>query len=555
MSAGGSFLPEPYSVPSLRRPDDETYALRTVAPPEPVGVEPPGYEIPETPEAGWDMTASGRRAWVSRGVLLCILTIQAVLSLRLSNTAFQDEALYLTAGHAELAHLLHGTPLPKDYAAYFSGSPQLYPVLAALVDGRFGLSGARLLSLVLMLGTTGLLYTITRRLFSERAALAAAGMFAVTQSTIVMGHFATYDAMALFLLALATWIVVRTDRLPAVAVLLATPVAVLAVGVKYASALYLPTIAGLALLTAWPRRGPGSAILRVVLLALSTGALLAAGAHVTDLLAGVRQTTTDRVHGSDSGPYLLEQSAKWGGLMFLTAVGGALSYVWRSRLNESPLARRLGNPGRTRRLLLGLLLCGTALLAPAYQIHLATVVSLFKHIGFGLFFAAPMAGVGVTRLIGAHFRHPQLGIMLWTTALCLGIQQADLRFGLWPDSTRMIRTISPRVDSQGRYLSSTPEVPAYYLRGRTSHRQWQSVFGMEYKDGKGGYHAGDDAYRTAVRDGAFDLIVLDGLTNPRVDDIVAAAVEGNAHYRLLAELPFRNSAGTGRYRIWVRVPG
>ncbi|MBC3844316.1 hypothetical protein GXW82_41645 [Streptacidiphilus sp. 4-A2] len=49
---------------------------------------------------------------------------------------------------------------------------------------------------------------------------------------------------------------------------------------------------------------------------------------------------------------------------------------------------------------MGVLLSGTALLAPLYQVHLATETSLQKHVGFGLFFAAPMAGVGVTRLMG-----------------------------------------------------------------------------------------------------------------------------------------------------------
>ena len=48
--------------------------------------------------------------------------------------AFEDEALYLTAGHQELAHLLFGVPLPSDYASYFSGSPVLYPILGALAD-------------------------------------------------------------------------------------------------------------------------------------------------------------------------------------------------------------------------------------------------------------------------------------------------------------------------------------------------------------------------------------------------------------------------------------
>ncbi len=60
---------------------------------------------------------------ISRLVLLAILCLQAVLSLRMHNTAFEDESLYLYAGHMELEHLLHGSPLHGGYASYFSGSP------------------------------------------------------------------------------------------------------------------------------------------------------------------------------------------------------------------------------------------------------------------------------------------------------------------------------------------------------------------------------------------------------------------------------------------------
>jgi hypothetical protein len=547
---------QPYSAgipeqPQVGDDDQPTYALRTVQYQQ-VPQDGPAYHIPETPEAGWEMEASRRRAWVSRAVLLCILAVQAALSLRLSNTAFQDEALYLAAGHSELANLLHGTPLPRDYAAYFSGSPQLYPVLAAIVDSKSGLAGARTLSLFFMLCSTGLLYSFSRRLFNERAALAGAALFAVVQSTVIMGYFATYDACAVFLLALTTWIVVRTSRAPVISVLLAAPVAVLAVGVKYASALYLPTIVVLALLTGWPYKGR-KAFLRMILLAAGIGGLLVVGMYTTNLMDGVRQTTTNRAHGTDSTEFLLTQSAKWGGLMFLAAVSGAVSYVRRSRMNESPQALRLGAPGWRWRALLGVVLCGTALLAPAYQVHLGTVVSLFKHVGFGLLFAAPMAGVGVTRLVGAHFRYPQLGIMLWTAVLCLGIQQADWRFDVWPNSSKMISAVESHVNSKGTYLASTPEVPVYYLREKSTHKQWNSLFGMEYKDKKGKHYSGDQAYKEAVKDGDFDLIVLDGLTNPRVDDIVAAAVKGNPHYRLLAEIPFRNANGTSEYRIWLKT--
>src|ERR1700761_7927420 len=55
--------------------------------------------------------------------LLIVLAIQAALTLRLTwaDTAFQDEALYLWAGHLEWAHVLHGTPLPQ-FPSFFSGS-------------------------------------------------------------------------------------------------------------------------------------------------------------------------------------------------------------------------------------------------------------------------------------------------------------------------------------------------------------------------------------------------------------------------------------------------
>ncbi len=127
---------------------------------------------------------------MSRAALLAILAVQAVLSLRMHNTAFEDEALYLSAGHQELAHLLYGVPLPNDYASFFSGSPVLYPLLGALADTWGGLAAARHVSLLTMLTATGLLYSLTRRLFNERIGLCAALIFSVTESAIFLGNFA-----------------------------------------------------------------------------------------------------------------------------------------------------------------------------------------------------------------------------------------------------------------------------------------------------------------------------------------------------------------------------
>ncbi|WP_326723282.1 glycosyltransferase family 39 protein [Streptomyces sp. NBC_00243] len=510
----------------------------------------PAYRVPTVPEAAWSMAGCRRRTWVSRAILLSILVFQAALSLRLENTAFQDEAVYLSSGHVQIAHLLYGTPVPTDYASYFSGSPVLYPVVAALVDARFGLAGARLLSLFFMLGANTLLYAMTRRLFSERPALAAAALFAVIPSTIVLGHFATYDSAAIFLLALAAWIIVRTDRAPLVAVLLAAPVAVLAVGTKYAAGLYLPTLVVLAALVAWPHRGRWS-IVRAVLLVIGVAVPILAGLHYSDVLDGVRATTTAREHGTDGTRELLWKTAVWSGLMFLTACGGAIAYARRGRMNESPWAARLGVPGGVWRALLGLLLCGTALLAPAYQIHLGTSVALYKHLGFGLLFAAPMAGVGLTRLVGAHFRFPQIACVLWVAMLCTGVTKSAEWFTSWPEASRLNMALRQYVTpGAGRYLAETPNVPVYYLRDITDQTHWTSLYYIGYRDAHGTVHHGEDGYRRALADGWFDLVVLDGVATPQMDPVITAAVRSSGKYRLMATVPFGEDHG--RYRIWVK---
>src|ERR1700753_3249674 len=184
-------------------------------PTEPARPAPPASAAFPGPAPSASGPAAGSLInWSSGWPLVPILILQAALSARVIrfDTAFQDEALYLWAGHLEWASLLHGGALPQ-FPAFFSGAPVIYPPLAALVDSVGGLNGARLLSLAFMLGATALLYAPTGRLFGKWAAFFAAILFAVISPTLHLGSFATYDAMALFLVALASWLVVRAgDR-------------------------------------------------------------------------------------------------------------------------------------------------------------------------------------------------------------------------------------------------------------------------------------------------------------------------------------------------------
>jgi hypothetical protein len=517
-------------------------------------VAPPQVAEPDAPEQLY--TPSQRRKWISRGVLLGILLMQAVLSLRLRNTAFEDEAQYLYAGRLEIAHLFHGAPLPINFASYFSGAPVLYPVLGAAANDVGGLAAARAVSLLEMLGTTALLFAISRRLFNERVAICASLLFSVTASITFLGNFATFDASCLFLLALSSWIMVRTAASRWPLFLLAAPVAALAVATKYAGLLFVPTIAVLPVLTAWPyhrrRVFAYPFIFGLAVAALLYGALRLGG-H--SYIAALQQTTTSRAQGDTPVQQIGWEFIKWGGLQFGVAVLGAIAYAWRPRTDLDEQIAPAGS--RLRRILLGLVLVGTALLAPAYQAHIHTDVSFHKHIGFGLFFAAPMAGVGLARIMGDHFRRPQLGIAVWGVALFLGMTQASVLFNGWGNSTSLIKVLARQLKPGARYLVEVPEVPVYYLEGRPGAQatEFYSTFVIYYVDPKGQTLTGDAGFEAAITNDYFQVVAYEGNVTPGVDNILASELAKNPDYRLAAEVPDNTPDHIGKYYVWVKKAG
>ncbi|WP_327431012.1 hypothetical protein [Streptomyces sp. NBC_01236] len=487
----------PYSAPQAPadEPDSDYYVPHyTVLDPEP---EPePGYVLPEVPVSAWSVDNS-RSAWISRGVLVLILLVQAGLSFRLDGSAFPQEAKFL---------LSDGT---------FTGP---------LAD--LGLTGVRTLSLAWALGATALLFGATRLLFNARAGLAAAAMYSVLQSTAFTGRYASLHSLSLFLLAAALWLLARTRQSSPAAVLVATPFAALAPFAAYSAALYLPSLTVLAVLTAYRFRGAG-AFVRGAFFAAATGVLCFVGVQLNGTPGGWN------VHDTDSATSLLKESAEWGGVVLLVAVIGAVGFARRARMGEMPWAEGSA-PGTVRRSALGLTMCATALLAPLYQAYLGNGSSLHIHVGFGLLFAVPMAGLGISRMMGAHFRYPQIGIMLYVAALVVGMAQTQELYRP-PDSAAMIGALREVADGKGSYLTDEPEISAYYLRAKTDPGQW-------HRAGRGA------ALTSAVKKGSYDAIVLRAASVPD-------ALRGNAHYRLLAVLrPADKDSAGGRapFRIWVK---
>ena len=484
-------------------------------------------------------------------MLALIMVVQAALTLRMHNTAFEDEALYLYVGHLEIAHWLHGTALQGDYPSYFSGAPVLYPVLGALFDSIGGLTGARALSLAEMLAATGLLYTMSRRLFNERVALCAAVTFAVAEPTLFLGNLATYDATALCLLAVAAWLVVRTAAFRWPAYLLAAPVAVLAVAAKYASLLFVPSIIVLAGLAVVPKAGR-RALIAPVALGVATAGLLAGTLYLAgpDYLTGIKFTTLNRFQGNSSVSSLLWDCVQWIGVPFALAVIGAVAYAWRP-FTEPGEEVAPGGSG-LRRALLGAVMAGSLLLAPAEQIRIHTFVSLQKHVGFGLLLAAPIIGVGLARIVGDHFRRAQIGIAVWGAALALGMTQANNLFDAWPDSAVFVTDMAKYLRPGAHYLVEVDEVPIYYLRSHADAQpsQFTSTYYIGYVGKQGAFLTGNAGYVAAIKAGYFQVIAYNYQTTPAVDDVIAHTLVTDPDYALAAVIP--NGNDTVRQYIWVK---
>ena len=513
----------------------------------PVPDSPSGQPAP--PAGPAPSPALARRRLAIPLPLVVILTVQAVLSARLlhANTAFGDEALYLFAGHLEWAHWLHGARIPA-FTTWFSGSPVIYPPIGAVADSIGGLAGARLLSLGFMLGATGLLWGTATRLFGRRAAFFAAALFAVLGPTLHLGAFATYDPMALFLMALAAWCACGgRDRETAVGWILAAAAAlVLANATKYASAIFDPVIVALAVLSAYPRPGGkaarGRGALLVACLVCGLAALFRLGGSW--YLIGIGQTTTLRASGASPAALVLADSWDWTGVVLAAGLAGVVLAAVTSR-------------SRAHVALVGAL-AAAGLLAPLEQARIHTTVSLNKHVDFGAWLGAIAAGYAAARL--ADWLRPRPARLLATLCLgaaivpaaAVGIGQARSMTG-WPGAARLVSFLRPRTDHGGRFLAETDSVPEYYLP-RTSWRQWSNTASITLANGRSQNDGNAPArYARAIKHHYFSLVILNFAETPAMDLAIERDLTASPDYQLLGPVHWGGRAG-GSYVVWQYRP-
>jgi Dolichyl-phosphate-mannose-protein mannosyltransferase len=492
--------------------------------------------------------------------LLAVLVVQAILSIRLmrADTAFEDEATYLWAGHLEWAHWLHGTPIPA-FSTYFSGAPVIYPPLGALADSIGGLVGARILSLAFMLGATSLLWACTSRLFGHRAAFFAAALFAVIAPTLHLGSFATYDAMALFLIALASWFVIRAGELRDATgwMVLAASALALANAAEYASALIDPVVVLLAFFTAFPKPGAKLAAARGATLAVAVAVLLTAGLLIGGghYVTGVQETTLKRVPATSSVATVFSDAWSWIGVVVVIAVCGVIIGLF---------SREIG----ARKWLLGLL-AAAALLAPLEHAHLHITASLNKHVDLGVWFAAIAAGYAVDRFVAVapagRTRDVTCGacVIALVFPIALGARQSWQFATAWPNASAFTTVLRPLVDhGDGRLLVEDPSIAEYYLPAGSQWKRWSSTRNIVMLSGAstggptraagvtGAGNAG--VFAEYITHDYFSVVALNYADTTALDMAITTDLDHNKRYHTVGVVNYGPSPGT--YVIWIYRP-
>lgn len=509
---------------------------------EPGVLPTPGIQMPAS------ATAPGRYGLLrSRWLLPAILVAQVALSARLvwSNSAFQDEALYIWAGRLELAHWAHGAYMPP-VDTYFSGAPVLYPPLAALADSAGGLAGARFLSLAFMLAATVLLYATAKRLFGRGTAVASAVLFATFGMADQLGAFATYDAMALSLLALAAWLTVRAaGRLSEPLLILAACGLALADATKYASTLWNPVVLALAVMTAseevWLRK-----LWRGARLAAYTGLIVAAALYAggRGYVHGIMFTTIQRQIVTGTAPLKIIDIA-WGWLallLLLGLLGVLLTWLDNGRMTALPLV-----------------MFAAALLAPIEQAHISDITSLHKHVVFGAWFLCTVAGYAVNRIsqLDGQLSHGiVIGVVLIVMFAATGFSQAAAVTRDWPSVSRVMPALANAIaDARCPCLIFQVSPARYYLPANDLARQVTGPYSFTYRDSQTwtGF-SGHRAMAAAIRNGYFGVVEIDATRSAATYRFLVSTLRHSRLYRLTYSQPWSLHPNAPT-QVWERIAG
>ncbi len=478
--------------------------------------------------------------------LMLILAIQAGLSLSLvwCNTAFGDEADYLWGGHLEISHWLHGTSVPQTLTSVYSGSPIIYPPLGAMADALGGLAAARILSLIFLLGATAALYSMGFRLFGQRAAVCASILWAISESVIRLGAYATYDAMSVTFTVFAGWLLVQASFRHHKGELIAAAAATLALSdaTAYSGVSIVPVVLAFAFLIWLPHFGARQASYLTAWFAGGWGFFFGILMTVSHSWAGILFTVFNRqLNDQASYTVIINGVWTWSGLTLTLGLLGAIVAFSSAERNQVLLLCLLGV---------------ASFVVPLAQIKAHTEFALDKHLAYGSWFAALSAGYAFT-VLSKHFPTPRRALVIASCFVVLsypiftGWEAAWMKQHAWANTSSFVAAFRP-IAAHNKGIIYMPggdtNIAAYYTPQGHDWRMWASEGHGISLDPKGNPDQWSSYYNSMLSKANYSIIALfynTTFSTARMPSSLLLSRQPNQVYERLLSLIGNNSGEPG----------
>ena len=355
------------------------------------------------------------------------------------NGPFFDEAIMIIAG----LRVLEGYGLSDGYLVWFGGS-LFWPLLAGIGYRIGGLSGTRIIALLLAAITFGCTVRASTNLFGRKTALWTALVLAASGPLMALARLGAYDVLAFGCIGVAFWAITELEEGDRRYLLIATLSLVGATLAKYPFVLMALPLCGLLVLL---RRR--QAVLDLGILAFLGGAVFIA------YFVSFRQQ--------------LAQAIAWQ-LVSRTTFGVTPLMIAYTSLYLSLVPVLLAIAGwrltRERRGIAALL---TISLAIWPLFHLATLdpVGINKTIVFGATLAAPLGGLTLAQ-IWKQRRYRMAAPLIVLALMAIGVVQWQQLDRAWPDSRPTARYLVEHVQPGELLLidESWPYILYLYAAGR-----------------------------------------------------------------------------------------
>ncbi len=414
------------------------------------------------------------------------------------NSAFNDEASDIIIGRLGI---FQGDWWVYNASAWLAGFPYIYPPMTAIASIAGGVWGSRLLNVIIgtLLVETVYIFTImTSRLkhpYDYLAGIIAAAIIGGSAIGLYVSRLATYDAPSFYLLFLALIPLVKAES-PGKHIgryyFYAAILAVLACLTKIIIFIYLPL---LVLYSAFKAYSAGKSHLKLWFIYFFIPMIILSGMYI---LANVQSLITYAHVNTTRDVVSLSE--------FMTTLWENTSYVW--------IFWTIGTIGLaiTKRWKLWSIFTLAALwMTVPHLLSQRALWTFEKQILLTIMFLAPICGIGIASLIkGVKFRIIRVALVtifffalgLYSTFSYNDAQRFNTK---WANSTTILHYLASQVHNGDKVLAESGGTAILELYEKdyptnVTTFDWFNYQGLE----------GKPAYISAVRDGYFDYIELEG---------------------------------------------